>query len=200
MVQERTWADFYEPICGDKEKLESNVVAHAPFIMEIGRFVVKGDRVLEIGTGTGLIGWPLAQAGVKVVSIDNDPGILKQAKVNTALCGADIELREADAFSLPFSDREFKVSFSLGLLEHFSDADIVKLVAEHQRVAEAVVVGVPLKGCKSRAFGNERWLTMEEWEKLLIPLGAQRGFVYGNGPCGCFTFVRKDAQFNSRRV
>ena len=186
----KTWADFYDSVCGNRETLEGNIMEHGPFIMEIVKHVKPGDRVLEIGSGTGVLGWPLAQAGVKVVSIDNDPGILKMALINSALLGAEIEFREADAFKLPFSDREFKVSFSLGLLEHFSDEDIGKLVAEHQRVADVVVVGFPLKGNKSPAFGNERYLTMEEWEALLKPMGACQGFIYGHEICACFTFIR----------
>lgn len=199
-MAEQTWAKFYEGTCENKEVLEQNVLAHDQFILEIGCYVVPGDKVLEIGSGTGLIGYPLAQAGVKVISIDNDLVVLEQAKKNAALFEADIEYVEADAFSLPFSDREFKVSFSLGLLEHFSNEDIARLMAEHQRVAEAVVVGMPLKGCKSRAFGNERWLTMEEWEAILKPMGAAKGFTYGRGPCCCFTFFRADAKLNARRT
>ena len=185
-----SWADFYAPVYGSRRLLEGNILEHGPFVAEIARFVKPGDKVLEIGSGTGVLGWPLAQAGVKVVSIDNDPEIIKMALVNSALLGADIEYQEADAFHLPFSDRAFKVSFSLGLLEHFSDDDIGKLVAEHQRVSDVVVVGMPIRGNNSPAFGNERWMTMEEWEKLLIPMGACKGFIYGREPCGCFTFIR----------
>ena len=186
----KTWASFYDSVCGNRKMLEGNILEHAPFIMEIVKRVKPGDRVLEIGSGTGVIGWPLAQAGVKVVSIDNDPEILKMALINSALLGADIEFREADAFHLPFLDREFKVSFSLGLLEHFSDEDIGRLVAEHQRVADVVVVGMPIKGNKSPAFGNERYLTMEEWEALLKPMGACEGVIYGTEVCAYFTFKR----------
>lgn len=187
---ERTWADYYKTACGDRQLLEGNILEHAPFIQEIAKFLRRGDKILDIGTGTGVIGWPLAQAGIKVVAIDNDPEILKMAQVNAALVGADIEYQWADAFNLPFSDMEFTVSFSLGLLEHFSDEDIGKLVAEHQRVAKAVVVGMPLKGNRSPAFGNERYLTMEEWEALLKPMGACRGLVYGHEICACFSFIR----------
>ncbi len=186
----KTWSDFYKATCGDRRLLQGNIIEHAPFILEIVKHVRPGDRVLDIGSGTGVIGWPLAQAGIKVVSIDSDPEILKMALVNSALLGADIEYQEADAFHLPFKDREFSVSFSLGLLEHFSDEDIGKLIAEHQRVADVVVVGFPIKGNNSPAFGNERYLTMQEWEALLKPMGACEGLIYGYEVCACFTFIR----------
>lgn len=189
-IEVASWADFYEEVCGNKRLLEGNILEHRLFVENIGRFVKPGDKILEIGSGTGVMGWPLAQAGVKVVSIDNDPEILRMAQINAGVLGADIEFQEADAFHLPFSDREFKVSFSLGLLEHFSDEDIARLVAEHQRVADVVVVGMPIKGNKAPAFGDERYLTMEEWEALLKPMGACEGFIYGHEICACFTFRR----------
>jgi hypothetical protein len=184
------WGDFYAHVCGSRRLLEGNILEHAPFITEIARFVRPGDKVLEIGSGTGVIGYPLAEGGVKVVSVDIDPDVLKQCRVNAELLGADIEYEEANAFFLPFEDREFKVSFSLGLLEHFSDEEIGALVAEHQRVADVVVVGMPIAGNKAESFGNERYLTISEWENLLIPMGAVRGFIYGYEPCCCFSFVR----------
>jgi len=186
----KTWHEFYKDAYVNKRLLEGNILEHSPFIVEIASHLKPGDSVLDIGSGTGVIGWPLAQGGIKVVSIDNDPEILKMALANAAMLGADIEYREADAFNLPFADGQFKVAFSLGLLEHFSDEDIGRLVAEHQRVADVVVVGMPIKGNHSPAFGNERYLTMKEWEALLIPMGACGGVIYGHEVCACFTFKR----------
>ena len=186
----KTWADFYRSICGNRVRLEGNILEHTPFIFEVVQYVKPGDKVLEIGSGTGVMGWPLVQAGVKVISVDNDPGILEMAQINSLVLGADIEYQEADAFHLPFSDREFRVAFSEGLIEHYSDDDIAKLVAEHQRVADVVVISVPLKGCGNIAFGNERWMTIEEWEDILKPMGAVHGLLYGSEPNACFTFIR----------
>lgn len=186
----KTWVEAYSPICGNRELLEGNIMANGLFIRAIARHLKPGDKALEIGSGTGVLGYPLAQGGVKVTSIDNDPGVLKMALVNSAVLGADIEYNEADAFHLPYLDREFKVSFSLGLLEHFSDEDIGRLIAEHQRVAGVVVVGFPIKGHYGEGLGNERYLTMKQWEELLIPMGAYEGFIYGENPCACFSFKR----------
>ena len=184
------WSDFYAPVCGSCKALEGNIMEHTPLIAEIAKHLSLGDKVLEIGAGTGVMAFPLAQAGVKVISIDNDPEVLKMALINAAVLGADIAFQEADAFHLPFKDREFKVAFSEGLIEHYEDDDIGRLVAEHQRVADVVLVSVPLKGSKNVAFGNERWLTMGEWEVLLKPMGACQGLLYGSEPNACFTFIR----------
>jgi len=187
-----SWAEFYERTCGDIRLLQGNILEHKALLVVMGRFLKPGDKLLEIGSGTGVMTWPLAQGGVKVTSIDNDPEILKMALINSGLLGADIEFREASAFKLPFADREFRVAFSEGLLEHYPDSDIEKLVAEHQRVADVVVVSVPLQGSKNAAFGNERWLTMKEWEAKFTPMGASEGSIYGSEPNGLFIFKRSE--------
>jgi len=186
-----SWAEFYEKTCGDVRLLRGNILEHKMLLANIARFVKPGDKVLEIGSGTGVMGWPLAQGGVKVTSVDNDLEILRMSRINAGLLGADIEFREADAFKLPFADRAFKVAFSEGLIEHYSDDDIAKLVAEHQRVSDVVVISVPIKGSRNVAFGNERWLTMEEWEAMFKPMGASEGSIYGSEPNGCFIFQRR---------
>lgn len=186
----KTWAEAYAPICGNRELLEGNILANADFIKAIARYIKPGEKILEIGSGTGVLGAPLALAGVKVTSVDNDPEVLKMAGVNSALLGADIEFQEADAFHLPFADREFKVAFSLGLLEHWTNKEIGILIAEHQRVSDVVVVGFPIAGHTGDDLGNERYLTMKQWEELLIPMGAFEGFIYGQDNCACFIFRR----------
>lgn len=185
-----TWPDFYKWVCGSQLFLEGNIMEQMESIKEIAKYVAPGDKVLEIGTGSGVIAAPIAQAGVKVVSVDIEQGILDMAKINAKLLGVDIEYVLGDAFALPFKDQEFKVAFSGGLIEHFSDEDIGRLIAEHQRVSDVVVVVFPLVGADRGSFGNERWLKMKQWEAILKPMGALRGFVFGSEPKACFTFRR----------
>jgi len=193
-MAEKTWDNFYREICGSKKLLEGNILENSPHITEIARYVSPGDSILEIGTGTGVLAAPLASAGIKVTSIDNNAEVLRMAGINARVLGVEIEYKEADAFKLPFANQEFKVSFSGGLLEHFNNEDIGRLIAEHQRVAEVVVVTVPIKGGNPVNYGDERWLTMEEWESLLKPMGVVKGFTYGHEPNGCFTFILASKQ------
>jgi len=194
METKRSWADFYQGICRNRAILEGNILEHAPQLEEIARFLRVGYRVLEVGSGTGVMGWPFAQAGVKVTSLDNDPEIIEMAKVNARLLGANIEFVLGDAFNLPFGDGVFNVVFSGGFFEHFEDGDIVKLVREQQRVGEVVNIAVPLLGNKSPSFGDERWLTREYWERVFEPLGLSRSFTYGTEIMGCFTLVREGSR------
>ena len=174
----KSWADFYKGICCHRETLEGNILVHAPLITEVARCLQPGGRVLEVGSGTGVLGWPLAQGGVSVVSLDNDSGVLELCELNAAFLGADIEYVLGDAFNIPYSDGEFDVAFSGGLLEHFPDTEIHKLVNEQLRVAKAVVTMVPLKGAGGVAFGNERWLTRGEWQHIFDPYNVVAEVLY----------------------
>ena len=174
----KTWGAFYGNICGSRRLLEGNIMANQPLIEEMARLVKPGDKVLEVGAGSGVMGWPLAQAGVLVTSLDNDKEVLRMAEINCRTLGANIELVYGDAFKIPFDADSFALAYTEGLLEHYSDAEIHALLAEQFRVAPIVVAAVPMKGVEGITYGNERWLTYEEWENLLGEYAAVKAFSY----------------------
>jgi ubiquinone/menaquinone biosynthesis C-methylase UbiE len=67
---------------------------------------VRGPRVLEVGLGTGqnMRYYPL---GMSLTAIDLSPRMLERARERAARLGVQVELREADVQSLPFSDASF---------------------------------------------------------------------------------------------
>ena len=162
----RNWHDFYRNVCGEPSLLLGNQACHQEFIAEVAKYARQDAPCLEIGSGTGVLLGPLALAGVKVVSLDNDPVILEMARVNAVTLGLDIEYVEGDAFKLPFEDGHFSVAESSGLLEHFPDADIRAIVVESCRVARVALHGVPLVGRCRGAFGDERWMDENEWARI----------------------------------
>jgi 2-polyprenyl-3-methyl-5-hydroxy-6-metoxy-1,4-benzoquinol methylase len=178
---EKTWAEFYKRVSGDERELVGNIYHHRPFVEELARWVKVGCRVLEVGSGSGVLGTSLALAGVKVVSLDNDQEILNMAKVNAGVMGVEIEYVFGDALKLPFADGEFDLVWSHGLVEHFDDAEFAQVVSEHRRVGKMVVIGLPLKGCVDGSFGNERWFSRVEWERRFEKLGLVKSFAYNSG-------------------
>jgi len=178
---EKTWAEFYKRVYGDGPELMGNIFHHHLFVEELARWVKVGCRVLEVGSGSGVLGTSLALAGVKVVSLDNDQEILDMAKVNAGVMGVEIEYVFGDALKLPFADGEFDLVWSHGLVEHFDDAEFAQVVSEHRRVGNMVVIGLPLKGCMDGSFGNERWFSRVEWERRFEKLGLVKSFAYNSG-------------------
>jgi ubiquinone/menaquinone biosynthesis C-methylase UbiE len=98
---------------GDYDRLAS--YGSAPEAAHLVRFagVRPDDRVLDVGTGSGLVAIVAAQQGAHATGIDPTPALLAKAKDNAALAGCrDIAWLEGAAESLPFPDASFDVVLS----------------------------------------------------------------------------------------
>ena len=95
----------------------------------------SGDRVLDVGCGTGIVARRAAlQVGVKgrVVGVDLNEGMLRVAKRAAADVVPPVEWRQGDATSLPFPDAAFDVVASQQMLQFVPDP--VRALREMHRV------------------------------------------------------------------
>jgi SAM-dependent methyltransferase len=74
--------------------------------------VRSGQRVLDVGCGTGVVAITAALRGAKVAGLDLTPELLAHARENAKIGGLDIDWREGDVEELPFADGEFDVVLS----------------------------------------------------------------------------------------
>jgi ubiquinone/menaquinone biosynthesis C-methylase UbiE len=82
--------------------------------------VSAGDRVLDVGTGTGLLARFAAARGAEAVGIDHSAGMLGQAQgeADGAGVGSRTQFLQMDAEALSFDDEAFDVCTSLYVLRH----------------------------------------------------------------------------------
>jgi ubiquinone/menaquinone biosynthesis C-methylase UbiE len=75
--------------------------------------VVHGEKVLDVGCGTGVVAITAARRGATVSGIDLTPELLEHARENEKIaeCGP-IEWTEGDAEHLPYPDESFDVVVS----------------------------------------------------------------------------------------
>ena len=71
-----------------------------------------GERVLDVGTGTGWTARRVARRGATVVGIDLGPDLIAAASVRARAEGLNIDYRVGDAENLPFGDGEFDAVIS----------------------------------------------------------------------------------------
>ncbi len=91
--------------------------------------VEPGDRVLEVGSGLGLLAVEVADSApdVRVVGVERSP-----AQIAAAARSSRVEYVEGDAQALSLPDASFDVAYARYLLEHVSRPDSV--LAEMRRV------------------------------------------------------------------
>src|SRR3954464_4351559 len=74
--------------------------------------ITAGERVLDVGTGTGVVAITAARAGARVSAVDLTPPLLEHALEKGRVAGVDVAWHEGDAEQLPFPDGAFDVVVS----------------------------------------------------------------------------------------
>ena len=100
--------------------------------------IKPGERVLDVGCGTGAQTLPAAEvAGSGNVSgIDPSPDMLGRARDKAAKKGLDIDFRNAAIEKLPFDGGQFNVVLSSFMLHHLPDDVMRAGFAEIHRVLQ----------------------------------------------------------------
>lgn len=97
---------------GDYPLLATEVIASlGPTLVEAAG-IGAGDRVLDVGAGSGNASLPAAALGARVVASDLTPELLEAGRRQAEERGLTLEWREADAEALPFDDGSFDVVMS----------------------------------------------------------------------------------------
>jgi SAM-dependent methyltransferase len=85
-----------------------------PPAARLARFaaVQAGQKVLDVGCGTGVVAITVARLGATVTGLDLTPALLERARENAGLAKVSVEFREGDVEALPFADAAFDVVLS----------------------------------------------------------------------------------------
>src|SRR5690242_19388734 len=95
----RTSGDYAAHRPGPPERLYDLLAA-----LDVG---LPGQRVLDIGTGTGLVARALARRGARVCGTDIAAGQIEAARREAAREGLDVDFAVAPAEACPYPDASF---------------------------------------------------------------------------------------------
>jgi SAM-dependent methyltransferase len=102
-AQKVGWAHF-APLEAYTASAAAQLVKHAK--------VHPGQRVLDVGCGTGVVAVTAARRGAHVTGLDLTPALLERARENSQIAGVTVVWREGDVEHLPFDDGAFDVVLS----------------------------------------------------------------------------------------
>ena len=111
-----------------------------------------GERVLDMGCGAGRHAFEMYRRGADVIAFDQDADELAGVRELFAAMreagevpeGADADVKEGDALSLPFADGEFDRIVAAEVLEHIHrDVDAIKELVRVLRPGGTLAISVP---------------------------------------------------------
>lgn len=128
----------------------------APFV----RWFPPGSHLLEYGAGAGNTALALMQAGLryKLSLIDFSSDLLMQAYQKFQMVGGPyyMDFWHFDVLGDPHPDMpNGDITYSVGLLEHFTDEEIVTILKNQSQKAPTVMAAVP----------NAKCMTYQAWKK-----------------------------------
>jgi ubiquinone/menaquinone biosynthesis C-methylase UbiE len=79
-----------------------------------------GDPVMDLGCGPGLLAVPFARAGMKVVAVDPEPGMLDATRETARHAGISLDVRRGSSYELPSDAGPFRL-VTMGRSFHWMD-------------------------------------------------------------------------------
>jgi ubiquinone/menaquinone biosynthesis C-methylase UbiE len=127
----RSLTRFYDPFIRRTTREDS----FKPRLLEQAA-IGDGDRVLDLGCGTGTLAVMAKQAspGAEVTGLDADPEVLEQATEKAKRAEVAIAFRQGMSNELPYEDASFDRVLSSLFFHHLSGADKRTTLAEVTRV------------------------------------------------------------------
>lgn len=170
-MYQSAWAKFYAE--RNTEGYYEHVVSkYAPHIQAVNSCIRKGDRVIEFGCGLCNVTRKLALEDKKdaiFVGLDKEVEMLRLSQQNVERAGLPynrILFYQGDARNGTLYG---EVAHSHGLLEHFQDVDIRRIIDNQLGRFRNIVHYVPGAKYEKPSFGDERLMTPEQWHEICKP-------------------------------
>ena len=159
------WGKIYnehllKKIVGDVQR-----AVYSSWSQEMLEITAAGDKVLEIGSGSGATTLALAAAGRVCTAIDYSAASVNLLKKAAEMLDLSVQAYICDARKLlPFTDNEFDFVFQAGLLEHFSREERVELLKLWKPVGKTMVSMIPNANSVPYRIGKSLQEKSGDWQ------------------------------------
>lgn len=125
----------------------------------------SGETILEVGCGFGRNIKYLMSQGIRssrITGVDLSPEMIRKAR--RYLGKSHINLKTANVLGLPFTDKEFDIVFTHGVLMHVEPRDLKKALQEIVRVSKNKIIFI------EQNYGGNEYTFIHDYKKLLNSL------------------------------
>ena len=147
-------------------------------------YIEPGQKVLEVGSATGVFSFEYEKFNIKLTSIDLSPENIKWASNKGRMMNSSIMFKEADVESLPFEDNSFDGVLSFSTLRYVPDIDqALREIYRVLRPGGYVILDFPNKKCpwfggmKKKVIGREHIFDNHYYVEQVREMVARAGFI-----------------------
>lgn len=168
------WSKIYETQlaeAGSVTNFIKNKISYKKQLIEIIKtYCNKNGRILEIGSGSGVTTIHLNLSGYKTIGVDQDPDMINFARSISGVQKDTSTNFEIDNLrTLNKIKGYFDVIFSNGVMEHFTDNDIIKIINRHLLMCHYLIFSIPSDyfSMNQRIYGDERFMNAKKWHQII---------------------------------
>jgi len=158
----------------------------AQYGLKPGRRSLEGLKLVDIGSGGGLIAEPLSRLGAEVTGLDAAAGNIAVAGAHAAAMGLDIDYRVETAEVVAEAGETFDAVIALEIVEHVADVpSFLAALSQLVKPGGLVIMSTLNRTAQSWAMaivGAERimrWLPVgtHDWDKFPTPEELETGLT-----------------------
>lgn len=176
----KSWYEIYLEEIQEKGTMSNYVndkIKNKKVLIDLIKKYSPNKKVIEAGSGTGILSTYLASIGFNSLAIDIDKEILNLSKKISKEYNSNNKpkFKIDSILELDYKENEFDVSFSNGVLEHFNDEEIILTLQKQMYIAKTVIVGIPTKyfDPEEAMYGDERFMSFAFWRKIIDDAGGK---------------------------
>jgi 2-polyprenyl-3-methyl-5-hydroxy-6-metoxy-1,4-benzoquinol methylase len=156
---------------GNQEYVLAKAKEKKPLIERVIKFS-KDGQILEAGSGSSANSIFLSNEGFDITAIDNDSKMILLAKELSKPFNKKPKILKKKIEDV---EGKYAVVFSHGVLEHFSDDELIKILKKELELGAYVVFSVPSDFFREDQAinGDERFMPVKKWEDIISKSNAK---------------------------
>lgn len=168
------WSNLYEKEILSASSIDDYIKQKLSTKKRIIKLINKyaaNNKIIELGAGTGVLALYISSLNNNSVdALDKDYDMISLSKKyffpkfkNSNISYLCDDIRNINAIE------KYDVCYSIGILEHYNDSEIINLINKQTAISEYVIFGIPTKYFdeNKKMYGNERYLPLHYWRKLI---------------------------------